>query len=81
MKLEDLTIEQFNDMVQQYHRENQRVATHLFLYSRGQDEMVGNPVYFKGQRYSEMKGFGFGMQSNWEDMVILGVGTIEDVEH
>ena len=80
MKLENLTIEQFNDMVLKYYTENQEVATHLFLYSRKQDEMVGNPVYFKGQRYSEMKGFGYGMQSNWEDMVVLGVGTEKDIE-
>jgi len=36
---------------------------------------------FKGQPYSEMKGLKYGVESNWDDAVILGIGTNRDITY
>ena len=64
-------------------------ATLMFFYSKEQDErsqwfrsLVGeecNSTIFKGKIYSECRIFEHGLESNFEDMELLGVGTYDDV--
>jgi len=65
-------------------------ATHIFFYSKNQDNIKLSfdydpffskmpEVSFNGKKYSEMREFKHGNQSNWDDAIIVGVGTIADV--
>ena len=72
-------------------------ATHVFYFSKrqmkivrsesdsfskmiGAPELVGNQPSFNGAPYSEMREFKCGF-SNFDDAVIVGIGSISDVNN
>tara|TARA_R110000796_G_scaffold162824_1_gene279758 strand:- start:479 stop:733 length:255 start_codon:yes stop_codon:yes gene_type:complete len=81
IKLTDLTLEIFLKMIRDYYEDSGVLPTHIFMYSRHQANLGSRKIHFKGVPYSEMRGFEFDFKSNWDDMMLLGVGTNKDIEH
>jgi len=64
-------------------KEDKRITeVSIFFMSKKQYELP-NPYsdepLFKGKPYSETKNIKYGVESNWDDAEILGVGTNRDI--
>lgn len=84
-----LSQEKLNEMYKEYYLKKNVIATHVFVYSESQKsiqkdlfELYERPeCYVNNINYTEMRARDYSMVFGWEDIVIVSVGTIDDVTH
>ncbi len=65
-------------------KENKINDIYCFFYSQGQYNIWkkntnDGDAYFKGNLFSERRNITSGFKSNWDDMILVGIGTSKDV--
>jgi len=76
-----------NHSFEEYYEKTGNTATHIFVYSKKQDErsygkmLDGKETYLNGERYSEMRSRDYRDKIDFNniDIKFIGVGTYDDV--